>query len=302
METNITLRFPRPMGITALSVDYQNNPTDESLIKLYNYFVNNWFMNNGTICGKPYDTNQLTMVFHIPPVVIKNFMKDSVLSSKVFNLSTDQDMVESLMGEQLKWVLEDRMEAAQQVNLLRASQGSKYTPFVSAELNKALKLKQDSATAMGNVIRTITGGSSVNIFTQINQQTNQQVNQGITIEEARELIQESQKVLPKSEEAKLLEAKYDMGELPEVVAVKQTGVDTSKEGLNLNKVELNAITDDYQGALKVSSHEHHEQRREIEERIDPYEEDPELVIYDEYTDDDSTDSSVFGISSMYLNK
>lgn len=298
METSTIHRFPRPMGITALSVEYQKTGSPDSLNNLYKYFVNQWFMNNGLICGKPYDTNQLTLVFNIPPTVVSQYMKDSVLGSHVFELSTNSEMVESLMGEQLKWVLEDRMEASQQVNLLRASQGDKYAPFISAELNKALKLKQESATAMGNVIRNLTGGNSVNIFTQINQQNNQQVNQGITIEEAREIVMESQKVLPKSEEAKLLEAKYDMGELPEVVAVKQTGVDTSKEGLNLNKVELNSITDNYQGALDVSSREHHEQRREIEQRIDPYEEDPELDIYEEYTDITEADSTFNAINFL----
>ena len=298
METSTIHRFPRPMGITALSVEYQKTGSPDSLNNLYKYFVNQWFMNNGLVCGKPYDTNQLTLVFNIPPTVVSQYMKDSVLGSHIFELSTNSEMVESLMGEQLKWVLEDRMEASQQVNLLRASQGNKYAPFISAELNKALKLKQESATAMGNVIRNLTGGNSVNIFTQINQQNNQQVNQGITIEEAREIVMESQKVLPKSEEAKLLEAKYDMGELPEVVAVKQTGVDTSKEGLNLNKVELNSITDNYQGALDVSSREHHEQRREIEQRIDPYEEDPELDIYEEYTDITEADNTFNAINFL----
>lgn len=300
METNITHRFPRPMGITAISSEYQKTKSPEILENLYRYFVNQWFMNNGVICGTPYDTNQLVSTFNIPPSIIKDFMVDSILSSKVINISNNPYMVENLIGEQLKWVLEDRMEASQQVNILRTSQGGKYAPFISSELNKALKLKQDSTTAISTLIRNLTGGNSVNIFTQINQQNNQQVNQGITIAEARELIMESQKVLPKSEEAKLLEAKYDIGELPEVVAVKQIGVDTSKEGLNMNKVELNSITDNYQGALEVSSREHHEQRREIEQRIDTNEEDPELYQYEEYTDYEESDNnaSIF----KYLNK
>lgn len=300
METNITHRFPRPMGITAISSEYQKTKSPEILENLYRYFVNQWFMNNGVICGTSYDTNQLISTFNIPPNIIKDFMIDSIMSSKVINISSNPDMLENLIGEQLKWVLEDRMEASQQVNILRTSQGSKYAPFISSELNKALKLKQDSTTAISTLIRNLTGGNSVNIFTQINQQNNQQVNQGITIAEARELIMESQKVLPKSEEAKLLEAKYDISELPEVVAVKQIGVDTSKEGLNMNKVELNSITDNYQGALEVSSKEHHEQRREIEQRIDTSEEDPELYQYEEYTDYEESDNnaSIF----KYLNK
>lgn len=300
METNTIRRFPRPMGTTALSVEYQKTGTEETKANLYKYFVNQWFMNNGTICGKPYDSNQLCMVFNISPKYLKEFIQETVVGSSIFGMSSDTEVIEGLIGEQLKWVIEDRMEAAQQVNLLRESQGGKYAPFISAELNKALKLKQESATAISNVIRNLTGGNSVNIFTQINNQTNQQVNQGISIEEAREIVMESQKVLPKSEEAKLLEAKYDIGELPEVVAVKQIGVDTSKEGLNLNKVELNNITDNYSGALEVSSKEHHEQRREIEQRIDSDSEDPELYQYEEYTDISEADN-VDSIAQMYLN-
>ena len=300
METNTIRRFPRPMGTTALSVEYQKTGTEETKANLYKYFVNQWFMNNGTICGKAYDSNQLCMAFNISPKYLKEFIQETVIGSSIFSMSSDAKVIEGLIGEQLKWVIEDRMEAAQQVNLLRESQGGKYAPFISAELNKALKLKQESATAISNVIRNLTGGNSVNIFTQINNQTNQQVNQGISIEEAREIVMESQKVLPKSEEAKLLEAKYDMGELPEVVAVKQIGVDTSKEGLNLNKVELNNITDNYSGALEVSSKEHHEQRREIEQRIDPDSEDPELYQYEEYTDISEADN-VDSIAQMYLN-
>lgn len=288
------------MGTTALAVEYQKTGTEESRSNLYKYFVNQWFMNNGTICGKPYDSNQLCMVFNIAPSYLREFIQETVIGSSLFSMNSDTQVVEGLIGEQLKWVIEDRMEAAQQVNLLRESQGGKYAPFISAELNKALKLKQESATAINNVIRNLTGGNSVNIFTQINQQNNQQINQGISIEEAREIVMESQKVLPKSEEAKLLEAKYAMDELPEVVAVKQIGVDTSKEGLNLNKTELNNITDNYKGAIEISSREHHEQRREIEQRIDPDSEDPELYQYEEYTDSDEADN-VGSIAQMYLN-
>ena len=106
-------------------------------------------------------------------------------------------------------------------------------------------------------------------------------------------------LINKTEEAKYLESQYDMSALPEVVATKQQGVDTSKEGLTLNKTEINAITDDYKGTIEVSSKEHHELRREIEQRIDPYEEDPELDIYEE--DAEEVPAVPFG-SSPFLNR
>ena len=84
-----------------------------------------------------------------------------------------------------------------------------------------------------------------------------------------------------------------------MVATKQQGVDTYKEGLTLNKTDINAITDDYKGSIELSSKEHHELRREIEQRIDPYEEDPELDIYEEEAEE--SDPIPFG-SSPFLNK
>lgn len=41
------------------------------------------------------------------------------------------------------------------------------------------------------------------------------------------------------------------------------------------------ITDDYKGAMSLFPDEHHEIRREIEMRIDPDEEDPELYLYED---------------------
>lgn len=284
METNTTHRFPRPMGLTQLSLEFQKHKTQDAAEKLLNYFINQWFMNNGTICGVSYDTNAFMNRFNIGQQYIDNYMRDQILGSKIWSLDNGENLVQGLMSMQVAWAMEDRMEACQQVNLLKMSQNGKYTPFVSAELNKALKLKLETSTSLQTIIRSLSGGGSYNVF-NIQQNNQQNVQQGISVEEARSLIQESQKVIPKTEQAKLLETKYDLGELPEVVAMKQTGVDTSKEGLNLNKVELNQITDDYKGAIEASSKEHHELRREIEMRIDPDEEDPEFDTYEEVEDD-----------------
>ena len=171
-------------------------------------------------------------------------------------------------------------------------------PFISAELNKALKMKLDSTNSLQSLIRGFTGNGTTNIFNQFNQQNNIQQEQGISIEEARKIILESQKIQDKTEEAKLLEAKYDLSSLPEVVATKQEGVDVSKEGLNINKQELAQITDDYKGALEASSREHHELRREIEMRVDPDEEDPELIPYEEI--DEEEDDTPF--TARFLSK
>jgi hypothetical protein len=290
-KENKMVRFPRPMGTTAMALEYQKNPNDELLIKIHNYIINQWLMGNGVLCGITYDINTFSYRMGIDINYIRVFMRDRLLSSRIWDKDKAEDLLQALMGEQLAWALEDRMEIAHQVNILRESQGSKYVPFISAELGKALKLKLESSTSLQSIVRNLTGGSTTNIFAQFNQQNNVTQQNAITVEEARQIVLESQRVLDKPEEAKLLEDRYDIKSLPEVVATKQEGVDTSKEGLNLNKAELMQITDDYKGAMSSFSKEHHELRREIEMRIDPDEEDPELCQYEDFEEEEKEDGS-----------
>lgn len=285
-KENKIVRFPRPMGTTAMALEYQKNPNDELLIKIHNYIINQWLMGNGVLCGITYDINTFSYRMGIDINYIRVFMRDRLLSSRIWDKDKAEDLLQALMGEQLAWALEDRMEIAHQVNILRESQGGKYVPFISAELGKALKLKLESSTSLQSIVRNLTGGSTTNIFAQFNQQNNVTQQNAITVEEARQIVLESQRVLDKPEEAKLLEDRYDIKSLPEVVATKQEGVDTSKEGLNLNKAELMQITDDYKGAMSSFSKEHHELRREIEMRIDPDEEDPELYQYEDFEEEE----------------
>jgi hypothetical protein len=295
------VRFPRPLGTTAMILEYQKSGNPEDLIKVQNYLINQWLLGNGVLCGVTYDINSFSNRLGIDTEYVRIFMRDRLLSSKIWDRDKQEELLQALMGEQLAWALEDRMEISHQLQILRDSQGGKYTPFISAEVNKTLKLKLESSTSLQSIIRNLTGGNTTNIFNQFNQQNNLGAPvDTISIEEARTIVLESQKVLSKPEEAKLLEEKYDINSLPEVVATKQEGVDTSKEGLNLNKKELNQITDNYKAAMEVSSKEHHELRREIEMRIDPDEEDPEM---DRYLDEEVIEAEeVPSIASSFLNK
>lgn len=301
METDI-IRKPRPMGVTQLSLEYQKNQNPELLNNMYMYLINHWYTHTGLVCGTHYDINAFASRYNIPRTFISSFMMNTVCESRLWDKEKQDKIIEGLISEQIIWALEDRMEVINQVNVLKSSQNGKYTPFISSELNKALKLRLESSSSLQQLLRSMAGGnSSINIFQQFNQQNNTSVEEAqyITIDEAREIIQQQSAIENKSEEAKYLEAQYDIKSLPEVVANKQEGVDTSKEGLTLNKTEINAITDDYKGTIEASSKEHHELRREIEQRIDPYEEDPELDIYEEINEEE--DNPVPFGSSPFLN-
>lgn len=290
------------MGTTAMAAEYQKSQNLEDLQKVYNYIINHWLMGNGMLCGIMYDINTFSTKTGIDINYIRVFMRDRLLQSKLWDKERQEEMLQALLGEQVAWALEDRMEISHQVNILRESQGGHYTPFISAELNKALKMKLDSSTSLQSIIRTFMGGGTTNIFNQFGDTQNNQLNQnqGISIEEARKIILESQRVVDKPQEAKLLADHYDLSSLPEVVATKQEGIDTTKEGLTLNTAEMRQITDDYKGAMELSSREHHELRREIEANIDPKDPDPEIDMYldeEQYEEKEPT-----SIAEQFLNR
>lgn len=283
---NTVKRFPRPYGITAMMVEYHKTQDDELLSRVKNSLINLWLINNGYLSGNPYTINQLAQVLKVDISAIRIVMRDQLLNSQIWKAENQKSIIEGMLGEQLAWVLEDRMAVSQQLELLRASQGDTYKPFISAEVNKAMKLKLDTTSNLAQVIKSLVGGSNVNISIDQSENTTN-VQNNITLEDARKLILETNRELEidKSKELRLLETQYDLESLPEVVATKQSGIDTSKEGLNFNTNELMQITDNYKGAMAESEKVSHEMRREIEQKIDTDAEDPELDIYDDYEEE-----------------
>lgn len=297
-------RFPRPLGTTSLAIEYSLTPRDENRFRLYNHVIHQWLISNGKFGGKYMDVNTLSQVTGIPTDYIQCFMRDQVMNSKIWDKDKQEELLNGLLGQTLAWALEDRLAIKAQVDLLRQSQNGHYTPFVSAELNKAMKMMLDSSTGLQSVIRTFMGGGTTNIFNMFNQQNNVDNHQenGISLEAAKQLILESNVVLnDKSKEARLLETKYDLMALPEVVATKQEGIDNEDYGgsFNINQSELKEVTDDYKASIEASSKDRHEMRREIEQNIDPDEEDPENYI--ELDDDQYKEPDNDSFASRFLN-
>ena len=297
-------RFPRPLGTTSLAIEYSLTPSDENRFRLYNHVIHQWLLSNGKFGGKYMDVNTLSQITGIPTDYIQCFMRDQVMNSKIWDKDKQEELINGLLGQTLAWALEDRLAIKSQVDLLRQSQNGHYTPFVSAELNKAMKMMLDSSTGLQSVIRTFMGGGTTNIFNMFNQQNNVDNHQenGISLEEAKQLILESNVVLnDKSKEARFLETKYDLMALPEVVATKQEGIDNEDYGgsFNINQTELKEVTDDYKASIEASSRDRHEMRREIEQNIDPDEEDPESYI--ELNDDQYKEPDDQSFASRFLN-
>lgn len=276
-EQKIVPRFPRGLGITQLALQ-ANDGDDEALKNLTKFVIHTWIVNNGKLWSRVYSVNELADFLKCEPSIIQMQMKQTFLDNGLFDRNKMDEIADSLMGACIGWALEDRMEISQQLQILRDSQGGRYAPFITAEVNKAIGLKQQSTTSLQSLVRAVSGGGTVNIF---NQQNNQFNNTGesepvLTRDIAMSMIQKELADKGGIKEIEYVENQYDFKELPVVVATKQEGNRGDKEGLTLNKAELDSVTGDYQGALKVFEEDHHQIRREIEEGIDYEEIDPEL--------------------------
>lgn len=276
-EQKIVPRFPRGMGVTQLALQ-ANAGDDEALKNLTKFIIHTWIVNNGKLWAKVYSVNELADFLKCEPAIIQMQMKQTFLDNGLFDRSKMNEIADSLMGACISWALEDRMEVSQQVQILRDSQGGRYAPFITSEVNKALGLKQQSTTSLQSLVRAVTGGGTVNIFAQQNNQFNNgtQEEQTLTRDEAMEMIQRELADKGGIKEIEYVENQYDFKELPVVVATKQEGSRGEKEGLTLKNGELDSVTSDYHGALKAFDEDHHQIRREIEEGIAYEEVDPEI--------------------------
>lgn len=276
-EQKIVPRFPRGLGVTQLALQ-ANAGDDEALKNLTKFVIHTWIVNNGKLWSRVYSVNELADFLKCEPSIIQMQMKQTFLDNGLFDRNKMDEIADSLMGACIGWALEDRMEISQQLQILRDSQGGRYAPFITAEVNKAIGLKQQSTTSLQSLVRAVSGGGTVNIF---NQQNNQFNNTGesepvVTRDMAMEMIQKELADKGGIKELEYVENQYDFKELPVVVATKQEGNRGYKEGLTLKKAELDSVTGDYHGALKAFEEDHHQIRREIEEGIDYEEIDPEL--------------------------
>lgn len=276
-EQKIVPRFPRGLGITQLALQ-ANAGDDEALKNLTKFVIHTWIVNNGKLWSRVYSVNELADFLKCEPSIIQMQMKQTFLDNGLFDRNKMDEIADSLMGACIGWALEDRMEISQQLQILRDSQGERYAPFITAEVNKAIGLKQQSTTSLQSLVRAVSGGGTVNIFNQQNNQFNNtdESEPVLTRDIAMSMIQKELADKGGIKEIEYVENQYDFKELPVVVATKQEGNRGDKESLTLKKAELDSVTGDYHGALKVFEEDHHQIRREIEEGIDYEEIDPEL--------------------------
>ena len=236
-QENKPKRIARPKGITELCNQYhQGNITIDDI---HNHIITHYINTDYRLNGIKLNLEQFTMITNIPIAKVYPYILQSQqLQYNFLDQEDKQRLYGELLNSVLNWSLKDRLAVEQHVATLLSSQGNSYKPFISGEVTKALKLMLDSNASMLQVHQRFFGTNAPTIT--IN---NTQVQNSLSVSDAHMMIQSNQDIKPlleDSEARQQLYLKHNLDTVPEINANLQQGIDTSREGLNFNKVIMDS--------------------------------------------------------------
>jgi len=213
-------RLPRPIGLTMLSLNHQKQQTNESKEALIEHLVTQYTLQGFTINGKNLNLFQLAHYTQIHPDDIMFYLQriGQNLGSLV-DPSNIQDTLQSIISLSTTWAIQDRGLIRLQTENLLKSQGDKFQPFISTEVNKALKLNLESNKNMMELFKPYFTPSAtqqvLNIYGNVKQANKENL---ITTEDALIIIQSEQKALEANNSNQLMKEKlfeeHGIGETP----------------------------------------------------------------------------------------
>ena len=261
MNTINNTRVPRPIGSTEQSKLYNRTLDDQYHQQLYRTIIHHYIRNNFSYCGIYYNIEEFSKLIKVQENDIMKYITS--YGNELTKLNKEMlggDTIMAVVNLSINWGLEDRSQISQQLAILQSSQGTTYAPFISGEVTKAIKTKMDNTAMMHSLMRSLMPSGN-ETFVPLGDQGNTPSENVMTVDKAVLLLKQ-EKVTPllqDDDHKAYLKAKYLGNNVPEVNALKQINMDTSKEGLGLNKVtEINE-------AQLIN----HSNRREAEFEIDP---------------------------------
>lgn len=191
-------RIPRPQGSTFLALKYQQTQTEEDKQSIFKHLVGLYTLDGFRWNSKPTSIPQLAQILKIPTQDIMTHISD--LGTNMGNLATTQNIestLKSIITLATSWAIQDRGLIAQQLEQLLVSQNGKYKPFITSEVNKALKLILESNKNLMDTYKTFftSTQNTTNILNYIGKPDIQDQDY-LTPDQALEIIQ--QKQLPES--------------------------------------------------------------------------------------------------------
>lgn len=231
-------RTPRPIGSTQLG-----NSNNQELLQ--QHIIQSYIQSGFTYCGKPMNIEQFALYIKVEPTTILEAITNRGKDIYTQADPEDQgDLLRALVGTALENALTDRSRAVEQLNILSAAQGHSYKPFISGEVNKALKLAMESTQGILSIAKSIGGNQALSVvINNDNRDQSKHLTQNfLTPDKALEMINlkakedDNMSLLDDPDKKQQLYLDNNIEDMPEVKANQQTGLDTSKEGLEFNKL------------------------------------------------------------------
>lgn len=163
--TTTQTRIPRPMGLTLLSKEYQENNSDDNQQRLRKHLINQYTLSGFRLNGVPVPIHELSTLVNIPLHEINNLVSESGKNLGAFNSPEQiQNTITSIISLSTNWAIMDKGLINQQIEILAQAQGGTYKPFISGELNKALKTGLDANKNLMEIYRTFFTSNTTNIL------------------------------------------------------------------------------------------------------------------------------------------
>ncbi|MAO08094.1 MAG: hypothetical protein CL596_05210 [Alteromonas sp.] len=263
------MRTPRPIGTTNIGASINNNQ-DNNLLQLH--IIDSYINSNFTYCNKAMSIEVFARYIGIDrQMILERITNKGKDLYQMVDPEQQGDQLRALIGITLGNALTDRSLALEQHSILASEQGGVYKPFISGEVNKALKLVMESTSGILNIAKSLGGNQGLNItLNNHNGDNNQENHNYLTAHQALELMHQQAKLedgpslLEDPSAKKALFEKYNIGATPIVKANEQQGLDDSREGLNFK--DLAQLSD---SKVDRPAKATHIDRRAREIEIDP---------------------------------
>lgn len=158
-------RVPRPAGTTYLSMQYNRSNLKQDKDNLVKHLTVQFVLQGFRFNKKPMDIHEFSQVVMSPVNEVMELLSESSESfGFALNPNDLEKTIKTIINLGLTYSLQDRGLIMNQVDILTKAQDNKYKPFISGEVNKALKLQLESTKGLQETFKTF--------FTQHNSITN----------------------------------------------------------------------------------------------------------------------------------
>jgi hypothetical protein len=215
------IRYPRPLGATLASKAYQTQSTTDNYDILVSSILTSFISNNFTLNQKQYNVQEIATYLNIPQEQV--LKKINTITSTLSNMLTKDNLEETsrvIFQQVLNWALNDKAHIHTQYSLLALSQGTRYKPFISSEVNHILTSSLKATQNLMSLLSQIQGNKGLQININNTNQTTENVN-FISIQKATEMLAISDAkspALPAHEKYADLYEINGLNEVEEVVA------------------------------------------------------------------------------------